>query len=369
MGEDTQVFVGIDVAKLRNAVAIAESGRDGEVRYFGEVDASESSMRQLIKKFAARHYKLSFCYEAGPTGYRLHRLITEMGHTCIVVAPSLIPKKPSDRIKTNRRDAISLARLLRAGELTAVWVPDTAHEALRSLSRARTAAVKDVGIKKRQVSSFLLRHHRVFPRPSTWGAKYRLWLQEQSFDHPADHIVLQESIEAVRVAEERVSRIDQAIEDFLPTWSLAPVVCALQALRGIDLVTAVNFVVEVGDIRRFENPRKLMGYLGLVPTERSSGDNVRRGSITKMGNARIRQLLIESAWTYRHPPRLSRAKRDLFEKAPEKVREIAVKAQNRLTRRYRLLSARGVKSTVICTAIARELTGFMWAAAREAMPA
>lgn len=369
MGEDTTVFVGIDVAKLRNAIAIAEPGRDGEIRYFGEADASEVSMRQLIKKLAARHGRLNVCYEAGPTGYRLHRLITEMGHTCIVVAPSLIPKKASDRIKTNRRDAISLARLLRAGELTAVWVPDTAHEAIRNLSRARTAAVKDVGIKKRQVSSFLLRHHRIFQRPTAWGFKYRRWLQEQSFDHPADHLVLQEAIEAVRFAEERVSRLNQAIEEFLPTWSLAPVVFALQSLRGIDLVTAVNFVVEVGDIRRFENPRKLMGYLGLVPGERSTGDTVRRGSITKMGNARIRQLLVESAWTYRHPARLSNRKRPLFERAPEKVREIAMKAQTRLTRRYRALSARGVKSTVICTAIARELAGFMWAVAHEATPA
>jgi transposase len=294
MDQNTDMFVGIDVAKLRNAVAVADSGRDGEVRYFGEVDAAEDSMRRLIKKLAAKHGRLHFCYEAGPTGYGLHRLITEMGHGCIVVAPSLIPKKPGDRIKTNRRDAISLARLLRAGELTAVWVPDTAHEAIRSLSRARTATVKDVGIKKRQVTSFLLRHHRIFHSPKAWGARYRRWLQEQKFEHAADQIVFQEAIDAVRVAEERLSRLNRSIEEFVTGWEFAPVVCALQSLRGVDLVTAVNFVVEIGDIRRFESPRHLMGYLGLVPGERSTGDKVRRGSITKMGNARIRQLFVVS---------------------------------------------------------------------------
>jgi transposase len=368
MAEYSEVFVGIDVAKLRNAVAIADEGRDGEVRYLGEVDASEDSMRRLIKRLAVKHDRLHFCYEAGPTGYGLHRLITEMGHDCIVVAPSLIPKKPSDRVKTNRRDALSLARLFRAGELTAVWVPDTAHEAMRNLVRARTATVKDVGIKKRQVSSLLLRHHRIFSRKA-WGARYRRWLQEQTFEHAADHIVFQEAVNAVKVAEERRDRLDRTIEEFVPGWSLAPVVHALQALRGVDLVTAVNFVVEIGDIRRFENPRRLMGFLGLVPGERSTGDSVRRGSITKMGNARIRQLLVESAWTYRHPPRISKGKLPLMERTTEPVRAIAWKAQSRLTRRYRALAARGMKQTVICTAIARELSGFMWAVAREALPA
>lgn len=294
-------------------------------------------------------------------------MITEMGHDCVVVAPSLIPKKPSDRVKTNRRDALSLARLLRAGELTAIWVPDPAHEAVRNPVRARTAAVKDVGIKKRQITSMLLRHHRMFSRKA-WGARFRRWLHEQTFEHAADHIVFHKAIDAVRVAEDRRDRLDRTIEEFVQTWSHAPIVNALQALRGIDLVTAVNFVVEIGDIRRFENPRRLMGYVGLVPGERSTGDSVRRGSITKMGNTRIRQLLVESAWTYRHPARISRKKAPLMERTSESVRAIAWKAQSRLTRRYRALSARGMKPTVICTAIARELSGFMWAVAREAYP-
>ncbi len=363
-----EAFIGIDVAKLRNAVAIADAGRDGEVRFYGEVDASPDSMRRLAARLAGRYQHLHFCYEAGPTGYGLHRLLTELGHSCVVVAPSLVPRKPSDRVKTNRRDALTLARLLRAGELTPVWVPDTAHEAVRNLVRARTAAVKDVGLKKRQVGAFLLRHSRLFPRKKSWGARYRDWLQAQSFEHAADQIVLQESIEGVRIAEERLARLERAIEEFLPTWSLAPLVEALQALRGVDLVTAVTFVVEVGDIRRFESPRQLMGYLGLVPGERSTGETVRRGSITKMGNARVRHLLVESAWTYRHPPRVGKAKLAKLERVSPEVREIAWKAQSRLTARYRALTARGKKTTVTCTAIARELAAFMWAVAREAQP-
>jgi transposase len=225
------------------------------------------------------------------------------------------------------------------------------------------------GIKKRQVGAFLLRHSRLFPRKKAWGARYRRWLQEQGFEHPADQIVLQELVDGVRVAEERLARLGRAIEEFLPTWSLAPIVEALQALRGVDLVTAATFVVEVGDVRRFESPRQLMAYLGLVPGERSTGETVRRGSITKMGNARVRHLLVESAWTYRHPPRVGAKKLPKLERVSPRIREIAWKAQSRLTARYRAFVARGKKTTVTCTAIARELAAFMWAVAREVRPA
>lgn len=369
MTELREAFVGIDVAKLRNAVAIAEAGREGEIRYIGEVDASPESMKRLIGKLAGRYDRLHFCYEAGPTGYGLHRLITDLGHGCLVAAPSLIPRKPSDRVKTNRRDATALARLLRAGELTAVWVPDPAHEAMRNLIRSRTAAVETARVHKQQVSAFLLRHGRIFPRRKTWGARYRQWLQQQSFEHPADQIVLQEYVEAVRLAEERLARIEGAIVEFLPGWTLAPVVEALQALRGVDLVVAVSFVVEIGDIRRFESPRQLMGYLGLVPAERSTGESVRRGSITKMGNPRIRQLLVESAWCYRFPPRVGPRKLAKLARVSPKIREIAWKAQSRLSARFRAFTGRGKKMTVTCTAVARELAGFMWAVAREAQGA
>jgi transposase len=365
----TEVFVGIDVAKARNAVAIADGGRGGEVRYLGEVDASAESMCRLVKRIAAKHAGVCFCYEAGPTGYGLYRLITALGYPYTVVAPSLIPRKPGDRVKTNRRDAVALAKLLRAGELTPVWVPDETHEAIRDLVRARAAAVETLRVHRQQVSAFMLKHGRVFPRKTAWGARHLRWLQEQRFDHPAHQIALQEMVEAVRISRERVERLEAAIEEFVATWSLAPVVWALQALRGIDLVVAVTFVSEIGDMRRFDNPRQLMGYLGLVPSERSTGDTVRRGSITKAGNGRVRHMLVESAWTYRHPPRIGKAKLYRLEAVPPRVREIAWKAQTRLTTRYRALSGRGKKTTVVCTAIARELVGFMWSVAKEVQTA
>jgi transposase len=237
------------------------------------------------------------------------------------------------------------------------------------LVRAREAAVEDLRRKRQSVSALLLRHGRSYPGKTTWGARHARWLQEQSFGHPALQIVLQEMIEAVRHAKERLGRLEATIGEFVPGWSLAPVVEALQALRGVKLISAVTFVVEVGDVRRFDNPRQLMGYLGLVPSERSTGDDVRRGGITKAGNARVRRTLVESAWTYRHPPRLGKLKLYQLERVPPQVREIAWKAQTRLSARYRALAARGKKSTVAVTAIARELAGFMWAIARQAHPA
>jgi transposase len=212
----------------------------------------------------------------------------------------------------------------------------------------------------------MLRHGRIFPRKTTWGARHLRWLQEQKFDHPAHQIALQEMVEAVRISKERAERLEAAIEEFMPHWSLEPVVQALQTLRGVDLIVAVTCAAELGDLSRFDNPRQLMGYLGLTPSERSTGDAVRRGGITKAGNGRVRHLLIESAWTYRHPPRIGKLKLYKLEAAPPRIREIAWKAQTRLTARYRALSARGKKTTVVCAAIARELIGFMWCIAKEA---
>ncbi|WP_036260261.1 IS110 family transposase [Mesorhizobium sp. WSM3224] len=366
MADYREAFVGIDVAKLKNAIAVADAGREGEVRFFGEVDASDMSMRRVVQRIAAKFDRVYFCYEAGPTGYGLYRLIRSLGHECMVVAPSLIPTKPGDRVKTNRRDALSLARLLRAGELTAVWVPDGSHEAMRDLVRARTAAVETLRVHRQHVSAFMLKHGRIYPRKKGWTMRYLRWLQEQPFDHPAHQIALQEMVEAVRVSKERVERLERVIKEFVPAWSLAPIVRALQTLRGVDLIVAVTFATEVGDVQRFESPRQLMGYLGLVPGERSTGETVRRGGITKAGNGRVRHMLVESAWTYRHPPKVGKAKLYRLEQASPKVREIAWKAQTRLTARYRMLSGRGKRTTVVCTAIARELAGFMWAVAREA---
>jgi transposase len=357
------------VAKAKNAVALAEGGRRGEVRYLGEIGNTPEATRQLITKLSKTYRQMTFCYEAGPTGYGLYRQIKDLGHECIVVAPSLIPMKASDRVKTNRRDAESLAKLLRAGELTAVWVPDARHEAMRDLVRAREAAAQDQTRKRQQVTSFLLRHGRSYPRKKTWGPTHARWLTEQRFEQIEQRIAFEELVIAARQATERVKRLEDAIVEFVPQWSMAPLVEALQAMRGIDLVAASILLAEIGDLTRFDSPRQLMAYLGLVPSERSTGDSVRRGGLTKTGNARARRVLIESAWSYRHPPRLSTRKRFLVAKVPRPVREIAWKAQTRLSARTRALTAKGKRSTVVVAAVARELAGFIWAIGREVAPA
>jgi transposase len=363
-----EVFVAFDVAKSRNAVSIAECGRDGEVRYFGEIDNTFEATRKLVQKLASKYQSLTFCYEAGPTGYGLYRWIKKLGYECFVVAPSLIPSRPGDRVKTNRRDANNLAKLLRAGELTAVWVPDEKHEAMRDLTRARDATVKDLRGKRQQVTSFLLRYGRSYPGKKTWGAMHARWLAEQKLEHISQRIAFEELVTAVRQAKERLERLEAAIAEFVPQWSLAPVVEALQALRGVDLISAATFLAEIGDLSRFPSPRELMAYLGLVPSEHSTGDSVKRGAITKAGNNRARRTLVESAWGYRHPARVGANKRLSVERAPRRVREIAWKAQVRLCGRYRRLMARGKLSTVAVAAVARELAGFIWAICKEVTP-
>jgi transposase len=364
MQENSELFIGLDVSKDSHAVAVAEAGRSGEVRFYGEIGADAASVRRFVHKLDRPNLRLRFCYEAGPTGYDLKRQIEALGHDCAVIAPSLIPRRPGERVKTNRRDAVKLARLFRAGELTEVWTPDEAHEAMRDLVRAREAAVKDRTRKRQEIRSFLLRNGLVYPGKKAWGTKYFKWLHELSLAWPAQIAVLHEMIIAETQCRERVARLEKAIEDALLDWPLAPAVDRLQALRGVGLIAAVTFMVEVGDIRRFESPRQLMAYLGLVPSERSTGDTVRRGGITKTGNARVRRTLAESAWTYRYPARVGKKAYFATRHMPEEVRETAWKAQARLTKRYRALIARGKRSTVAITAVARELVGFMWAIAR-----
>ena len=296
-----EAFVGIDTAKTRNAVAIAEIGRRGEIRYLGEYDTTPDAVAKLVRRLADRYEVLHFCYEAGPTGYGLYRQILALGHNCTVVAPSMIPRKPGERVKTNRRDAQSLARMHRAGELTAVWVPDATHEAVRDLVRARSAAVEDYRRKRQQVSSFLLRHGRSFARSTTWKGQHLRWLNAQNFTHPAQRLAYQESLNAAFTAAERVIHLEAMLEEIIPAWTMAPVVAAFQALRGVAFTTAATVVAEAGDLRRFDHPRQLMAFLGLVPSERSTGETRRQGGITKTGNIRARRTLIEAAWTYRYP--------------------------------------------------------------------
>jgi transposase len=361
-------YVGLDVHKATVCVAIAESGRDGEVREVGVFENRPDVLRKMVARLGKQRRRLNFCYEAGPCGYGLHRLLIGLGHDCVVVAPSLIPMKAGDRIKTDRRDALMLAKLHRAGELTPIWIPDAAHEAMRDLVRARATAVRALSKARQHLQGFLLRHDRIYPGARAWTLAYRRWLTTVRFDHPAQQIVLQDYIHAVEGAEFRRDRLTRQIEELMPSWSMAHVAAALQAMRGVALIVAVTVVAEVGDFRRFANARQLMAYLGLVPSEHSSGSTIRRAGITKAGNALARRVLIEGAWTYRMSARVSRKLHDRLEPLSAVIRDIAWKAQVRLCARYRRLAATGKPKVVVTTAIAREMVGFIWAIARVAQP-
>ena len=363
--EHSITYVGLDVHKDTITVALAESGKRAEVREYGKIANTPAAFRALLGKLARGGGTLRFCYEAGPCGYGIHRQLRAAGHECVVVAPSLIPRKPGERIKTDRRDGINLAKLHRAGELTPVWVPDPAHEAIRDLVRARQAAVRTLRQARQQLSGFLLRHGHHYNRPAG-TLIHRRWLAGLKFEHAVHFIVLQHCIDAVEAAKARRDRLEAQIEAALADWSLAPVVRALQALRGLALVAAATLVAELGDITRFDNPRQLMAYLGLVPSEHSSGARRRQGGITKAGNGAARRMLIEAAWSYRFPARLSREQVVRQEALAKPIRDTAWKAQQRLCRRYRKLALAGKKPTVVTAAIARELAGFVWAIANQA---
>lgn len=369
MGKYSEAYVAFDTAKLKHAVAIAEGGREGEIRFIGEIANQPAPIERLITKLAGRYSHLQACFEAGPTGYGLYRQIRGLGHDCLVVAPSLIPRRSGDRVKTNRRDAMTLARLFRAGELTGVWVPDGIHEAVRDLVRGRLAAADDLRRKRQQLLSFLLRHGRIFTGGDHWTRAHWRWLADQSFEHPAQQIVFQDGVAAIEDALERLHRLDDQLASIVPSWSMAPVVAAYQAMRGVSFLVAVIFAAEIGDVRRFDTPRQLMSFLGLVPAERSTGDKVRRTGLTLAGNRRTRRVLVEAAWSYRHPARVSNTQRPRLEALPKAVRDIAWKAQVRLCGRYRRLSAAGKKQPVIIAAIAREMAAFLWAIGRQVTPA
>src|ERR1700681_4849066 len=363
---DRITYIGLDVHKESIVVAVAEGGLRGEVREYGRIANTATALDRLLRKLGGEGMTLRFCYEAGPCGYGIQRRLSAQGHECIVVAPSLIPKRAGDRVKTDRRDADSLAKLHRAGELTAVWVPDARHEAMRDLVRARLDAVHALRRARQQLSGFLLRQGCHCGRPA-WTKLHRRWLAGLKFEQAVHHIVLEDYIAAVEAGEARRDRLPAQIEAMLPDWTLAPVVAALQTMRGMAMVNAATLVAELGDLTRFANPRQLMAYLGLVPSEHSSGSSVKRGGITKAGNAAARRLLIEAAWSYRFPARLSRELLLRQGNPPGPIRDIAWEGPVRLSTRYRRLARTGKPANVVTTAIARELSGFVWAIARQVM--
>jgi len=364
---DHITYVGLDVHKQGIVVAVAEDGLRGEVREYGRIANTPAALDRLARKLSREGVKLRLCYEAGPCGYGIQRHLSARGHECVVVAPSLIPRRAGDRVKTDRRDAASLARLHRAGELTAVWVPDAGHEAIRDLVRARLDAVHALRRARQQLSGFLLRQGCHYGRPA-WTQLHRRWLAGLKFEQAVHHIVLEDYIAAVEAAMARRDRLTAQIEAMLADWTLAPVVAALQTMRGLALVNAATLIAELGDLSRFANPRQLMAYLGLVPSEHSSGASVKRGGLTKAGNSAARRLLIEAAWCYRFPARVSRELLLRQESQSKPIREIAWKAQLRLCARYRKLARTGKPATVVTAAIARELVGFIWAIARRVPP-
>ena len=358
------LYVGLDVHKDSIAVAYAPEDRGAEVVSLGPIGTRQCDIDKLIRRLESKGAALVFVYEAGPCGYGLYRYLSGKGFTCHVVAPSLIPRKAGDRVKTDRRDAMTLARLMRSGDLRAIYVPGVEDEALRDLSRGRDDAMQDLKRSKRRLKSFLLRQDIRYEGRANWTAAHLRWLAEVVCPTPAQQIVFQEFVRAVTEQQEREQRLETELRDQVTRWRLYPVVEAIQALRGVQLTGAVILIAELGDLTRFDTPRKLMSYLGLTPSEYSSGERRRQGGITKAGNTHARRALVEGAWAYRYPAKVSRHLQLRLEKLPADVQAIGWKAQVRLCKRYRRLIARGKHANQVVVAIAREMAAFAWAIAR-----
>jgi transposase len=358
------IYVGLDVHKATIAVAVVR-GLRSQAQYFGEIANTPAEIKKLVKRLSPEGEVMNFCYEAGGCGYEVYYQLKKLGQECDVVAPSLIPRKAGERIKTDRRDAMMLAKLHSSGDLTAVWVPDKEQEAMRDLSRAREDMMQMQTKARQRLGAFLLRHGKVFEGKSRWTQAHWRWMETITFETAMQQIVLQEYIEAAKDLERRVLGLEGQIRLAMTGWNLEPVVKALMALRGVSLITAVATIAELGDLTRFDTPKELMAYLGLVPSEHSSGGNKRQGAITKTGNGHVRRMLVESAWNYRFPARKTRDIQKRAEQTSEPVQAIAWEGQKRLCARYQKLINAGKVKQQVTTAVARELTGFIWAIACE----
>lgn len=365
MNECTTLYVGLDVHKEFIAVAYVAEDKGAETVSYGRIGTRQCDIDKLIRKLVSRTSRLRFVYEAGPSGYWLYRYLVRQGRHCTVVAPSLIPKRPGDRVKTDRRDAAQLARLFRSGDLTPVYVPEIEDEAIRDLTRAREDALRSLRSAKYRLKSFLLRHDIRYTGRANWGPAHLRWLAKVVCPTPAQQIVFQEYVRAVDEQHERLERLEGELRDQVEDWRMRPVVEAIQALRGIAFTTAATVIAELGDLTRFNHPRQLMSYLGLTPSEYSSGPRRRLGGITKAGNSHARRVLVEGAWAYRYPAKVSVHLQRRIERAPKHAQDISWKAQVRLCKRYRRLVARGKHTNQATVAIARELAAFIWDIARQ----
>jgi transposase len=359
------LYVGLDVHKNTTDVAITNGRSNGKVRSYGKIVSTLDALNKLIKKLQDGDKELRFVYEAGPCGYQIYRYLIAKGIHCSVVAPSMIPRRSGDRIKTDRRDAINLVRLFRAGELTSIYVPTPEDEAIRDLLRCRDDMRRFERKARQRLLSFLLRHGHQYSGKKNWTKGFYNWLATVRFSHPAQQITLQEYIDVTNECSERIQRITQQIAIHIEEWSRAPFVKAYQALRGVSIIVAATVVAEIGDMNRFQNPKQLMAYLGLIPSEHSSGRTVRRGPITKTGNSHVRRVLIEAAWTYRMQARISSVLLKRQKGLPKSICDISWKAQTRLCARYWRLYAKGKSRQTVVTAIARELSAFIWAIDRQ----
>jgi len=369
MEQPIRYFIGLDVHKDTIAIAAAQSQSRDEPKFVGTTRYSVHQVRKALASSGCAPSELAIAYEAGPCGYGLARELSALGYNCEVVAPSRVPRRPADRIKTDRRDALLLARLHRSGELTSVTIPDPADEAVRDLIRAREDAIKARLSARQQLMALLLRLGQPYRDGKGWTQRHLRFLAEREFDDPLHRIVYTEYRLAVDSATDRVTRLDAAIRNASETWRFKPVVKALMSLRSIDFLSAMSIVAEIGDMRRFDHPRQLMSFLGLVPSEYSSGKSQQRGALTRTGNARVRRLLVEAAWNYRFTALISRDIRLRQEGVPTEITNIAWKAQVRLCHRYRKLRYRGLHANKTCAAVARELAGFIWDIARRVRPA